>query len=302
MTKARGINRAPGAYFFQVPFALLDDERLTAASIAVYCALARHLTFGTDGGAYPGRERLATLSRTSLATVKRELQRLRDFGWIEWESGGGVESNRYLVHSTHRAHTEPTPGSQGPPPRAHPEPQQRDSVPRNNTDLPAAPVVVAKAPALNGTVGHCVEAWEARFGKGSAPAGQIAAAARDLVKGGALPSVVEERFKRFTEGDAAKYGVNYFKTRFASLSSAPLASGPLGDKGRTAEITPSEREAADKAVARQVGDTFKQYRDARGGESGAWWAFVREHAKQANRHPIAYAYEITDHFTRRSLL
>lgn len=128
---AAGINRGSGAFFIQVPFALIEDARLSTTGKAVYCALARFLTFGTDGGAYPGHARLAQLASCSVSTVQRELKALKELGWVEWQSGAAEgETNRYTVHAIALGGSVTQTEGVGPADRGRvgpPDRQQRDS-------------------------------------------------------------------------------------------------------------------------------------------------------------------------------
>lgn len=88
-----------GPYFAQIPFALLDDPKADAATIATYCALRRFTDFGSDQGCRAGLNRLAKTAGLGRSALWDRLQRLKEMGWVEWDPGVGKPS-RYRVHAS----------------------------------------------------------------------------------------------------------------------------------------------------------------------------------------------------------
>ena len=96
MSEARRGRRLP---FVILPWAVLDDEMLTAHDVLVYATIARYAD-GTTGVAWPSRKTVADQARCDIKTVDRSIGRLVASGFLEkhkrkHELG---ESNVYIVH------------------------------------------------------------------------------------------------------------------------------------------------------------------------------------------------------------
>lgn len=89
------------APFIQVPVALLSDHRTDAFTIAAYVALRSFCNFGSEAGAFPSDTAAAARAGMSSRTFRERRTRLRDMGWVEWDSGKeDGKPNRYIVHAT----------------------------------------------------------------------------------------------------------------------------------------------------------------------------------------------------------
>jgi DNA-binding MarR family transcriptional regulator len=96
MSEARRGRRLP---FVILPWAVLDNELLSAHDILVYATIARYAD-GTTGVAWPSRKTVAEQARCDIKTVDRSIGRLVASGFLEkhkrkHELG---ESNLYIVH------------------------------------------------------------------------------------------------------------------------------------------------------------------------------------------------------------
>ena len=96
MSEARRGRRMP---FVIMPWAVLDDESLTAHDVLVYATIARYADV-TTGLAWPSRATVAQNARCDIKTVDRCVTRLVAAGFLEkhkrkHELG---ESNVYVVH------------------------------------------------------------------------------------------------------------------------------------------------------------------------------------------------------------
>ena len=96
MSEARRGRRMP---FVIMPWAVLDDETLTAHDVLVYATIARYADV-TTGIAWPSRATVAQNARCDIKTVDRCVTRLVAAGFLEkhkrkHELG---ESNVYVVH------------------------------------------------------------------------------------------------------------------------------------------------------------------------------------------------------------
>ena len=85
--------------FVIMPWAVLDDETLTAHDVLVYATIARYADV-TTGVAWPSRATVAQNARCDIKTVDRCVTRLVSAGFLEkhkrrTEQG---ESNVYVVH------------------------------------------------------------------------------------------------------------------------------------------------------------------------------------------------------------
>jgi hypothetical protein len=273
--------------FAPVPAALLLDERVSATMIAIYAAIRLHATFGENGGAYPGHRRIAELAHVSLATVKRDLATLRGCGWVTWRSRADEG-----LSNVYECWDEPNPMAQGEPTVApterggssqraggvaHPERQTRDS--RTESPLPSIPEA-APSGGGKGYVSKAIDAWNASFGEGAAPAKVIAGHLGALVKAGHSEDLVLEAWGRFIASEASTFGPAYFRTRFSQYTTS--TNGAVAAKVDA---------ASDAGIARSAGQNVMQYRTLHGGEAGEWWQRVVRDAKHANRHPVALAWE-----------
>jgi hypothetical protein len=96
MSEARRGRRMP---FVIMPWAVLDDDSLTAHDVLVYATIARYADV-TTGVAWPSRATVASMARCDIKTVDRCVARLVEAGFLEkhkrkHELG---ESNIYTVH------------------------------------------------------------------------------------------------------------------------------------------------------------------------------------------------------------
>jgi len=97
MSEARRGRRMP---FVIMPWAVLDDESLTAHDVLVYATIARYADV-TTGVAWPSRSTVAQNARCDIKTVDRCVARLVAAGFLEKHkrtTPKGDESNVYVVH------------------------------------------------------------------------------------------------------------------------------------------------------------------------------------------------------------
>ena len=97
MSEARRGRRMP---FVIMPWAVLDDETLTAHDVLVYATIARYADV-TTGVAWPSRSTVAKMARCDITTVDRSVTRLVTAGFLEKDKRStekGDESNVYVVH------------------------------------------------------------------------------------------------------------------------------------------------------------------------------------------------------------
>jgi hypothetical protein len=93
------VRRGRGPYFAQVPWELQDTAGIDAATIATYAALQRYADFGQSTGCRVSDAVAAKKAGLSRRTFINRRARLRQLGWVTWESGkaeGGV--NMYVIH------------------------------------------------------------------------------------------------------------------------------------------------------------------------------------------------------------
>jgi hypothetical protein len=86
--------------FVIMPWAVLDDDTLSAHDILVYATIARHADRNT-GEAWPSRSTVARMARCDIKTVDRSVARLVEAGFLEKQRRKtvlGDESNLYIVH------------------------------------------------------------------------------------------------------------------------------------------------------------------------------------------------------------
>jgi len=86
--------------FVIMPWAVLDDESLTAHDVLVYATIARYADV-TTGIAWPSRATVAQNARCDIKTVDRCVTRLVAAGFLEKHKRStpkGDESNVYVVH------------------------------------------------------------------------------------------------------------------------------------------------------------------------------------------------------------
>lgn len=137
-----------GPFFVQVPFELLQDERIDGIAVSVYCAIKMHADFGKAVGSRVSDRTGARLAKCSERTFRDRRALLATFGWIEWEQVPG-KPNRYLVHNSPAepavenpdprqdvpgsdVHSEPHPGTTCRPPRQEmPTPPEWEKSPVN---------------------------------------------------------------------------------------------------------------------------------------------------------------------------
>jgi hypothetical protein len=97
MSEARRGRRMP---FVIMPWAVLDDESLTAHDVLVYATIARYADV-TTGIAWPSRATVAQNARCDIKTVDRCVTRLVAAGFLEKhkrKTEKGDDSNVYVVH------------------------------------------------------------------------------------------------------------------------------------------------------------------------------------------------------------
>jgi hypothetical protein len=85
--------------FVIMPWAVLDDETLTAHDVLVYATIARYADV-TTGVAWPSRATVAQNARCDIKTVDRCVTRLVAAGFLEKHKRRNElgESNVYVVH------------------------------------------------------------------------------------------------------------------------------------------------------------------------------------------------------------
>ena len=97
MSDARRGRRLP---FVILPWAVLDDENLTAHDVLVYATISRYADSAT-GVAWPSRSTVAEQARCDIKTVDRSVQRLVAAGFLEKHkrrTDKGDEANVYVIH------------------------------------------------------------------------------------------------------------------------------------------------------------------------------------------------------------
>jgi hypothetical protein len=96
VSEARRGRRMP---FVIMPWAVLDDETLTAHDVLVYATIARYADV-TTGVAWPSRATVAQQARCDIKTVDRCVVRLVAAGFLEKHKRRSEvgESNVYVVH------------------------------------------------------------------------------------------------------------------------------------------------------------------------------------------------------------
>ena len=97
MSEARRGRRMP---FVIMPWAVLDDDSLTAHDVLVYATIARYADV-TTGVAWPSRATVAQNARCDIKTVDRSVSRLVAAGFLEKHkrrTEKGDDSNVYVVH------------------------------------------------------------------------------------------------------------------------------------------------------------------------------------------------------------
>ena len=97
MSEARRGRRMP---FVIMPWAVLDDDSLTAHDVLVYATIARYADV-TTGVAWPSRATVALNARCDIKTVDRCVTRLVAAGFLEKHkrrTEKGDDSNVYVVH------------------------------------------------------------------------------------------------------------------------------------------------------------------------------------------------------------
>jgi hypothetical protein len=85
--------------FVIMPWAVLDDDSLTAHDVLVYATISRYADVNT-GVAWPSRKTVADQARCDIKTVDRCVSRLVDAGFLEKHKRKNEqgESNIYVVH------------------------------------------------------------------------------------------------------------------------------------------------------------------------------------------------------------
>jgi DNA-binding transcriptional regulator YhcF (GntR family) len=86
--------------FVILPWAVLDDDALTAHDLLVYATIARYADRNT-GEAWPSRATVARMARCDVKTVDRAVGRLQAAGFLEKHNRKtvlGNDSNLYIIH------------------------------------------------------------------------------------------------------------------------------------------------------------------------------------------------------------
>jgi len=96
MSEARRGRRMP---FVILPWAVLEDENLTAYDVLVYATIARYADVNS-GEAWPSRHTVAQQARCDIKTVDRAVTRLVAAGFLEKHKRKNQEgeTNLYVVH------------------------------------------------------------------------------------------------------------------------------------------------------------------------------------------------------------
>ena len=96
MSEARRGRRMP---FVILPWAVLEDENLTAYDVLVYATIARYADVNS-GEAWPSRQTVAQQARCDIKTVDRAVTRLVSAGFLEKHKRKNQEgeTNLYVVH------------------------------------------------------------------------------------------------------------------------------------------------------------------------------------------------------------
>ena len=110
MSRANGAEYRIGrrAPYTMVPQSLLMDERADAYTIATYVALRSFADFGSTEGARPSDKSAAQRAGCSVRTFVNRRQRLKELGWLEWQSRAAQgKTNVYVIHETAEADPPP---------------------------------------------------------------------------------------------------------------------------------------------------------------------------------------------------
>jgi len=85
--------------FVIMPWAVLDDDSLTAHDVLIYATIARYAD-SNSGVAWPSRQTVAEAARCDIKTVDRCVSRLVQAGFLEKHKRKNElgESNVYVVH------------------------------------------------------------------------------------------------------------------------------------------------------------------------------------------------------------
>lgn len=75
-----------GPHFSMVPWELQDDPEVDAWMVAVYAAVRRFADFGSGTGSFVSDRRGAEVAGCSERTFRDRRDKLRQIGWIEWQS------------------------------------------------------------------------------------------------------------------------------------------------------------------------------------------------------------------------
>ena len=96
MSEATRGRRMP---FVIMPWAVLDDDSLTAHDVLVYATIARYAD-SSSGVAWPSRQTVAEAARCDIKTVDRCVARLVAAGFLEKHKRRNEhgESNLYVIH------------------------------------------------------------------------------------------------------------------------------------------------------------------------------------------------------------
>lgn len=89
--------------FLRIPEYLYTDQSLDMADMFTYAVLLKYAGVGKKKGlgAIPSIKRIAIESRSSEASVKRRIGRLKERGWITVRRRGLSDSNSYKVYGPH---------------------------------------------------------------------------------------------------------------------------------------------------------------------------------------------------------
>lgn len=79
------VSHGDGQRFAMIPWGLQDAKWKTGYTISVYAALKRYVDFGGINGARPSHKTLSEKSGVSLRQLSRELELLKNHGWVDWK-------------------------------------------------------------------------------------------------------------------------------------------------------------------------------------------------------------------------
>lgn len=91
----QGFDPVSAGGFTQIPNILIRTPKLSSTTKLIYAQLLSYAWH--NNMCFPGQERLAEDSGTSLATITRSIRELVDQGWLEVQRRGQGKTNMYVL-------------------------------------------------------------------------------------------------------------------------------------------------------------------------------------------------------------